>query len=423
MGGSGLVRRVSGFLVLLLAVSACSQGARSVTLPPSTTVPSGGPGGSVVVAQGDRLEARRWERPEVDVEVAGAVRIEPGTDIQSVVDDYPPATTFVLATGVHRAQSINPRSGDVFLGEEGAVLDGEYAREYAISWHDVDNPVRDVVVKGLTVERYATPVQQGTIGGGGGMDWLIEGNEIRSSKGGGVEIGSGTRVIDNFVHDNEQIGLHIGSPTVGVLVEGNEIAFNNREGLHDMAWEAGGAKFVMTRDLTVRRNYVHDNTGPGLWTDGDNVGTVYEGNVVVGNVGPGILHEISYEATIRGNLVEGNASGFYFGGILVSSSRGVEVTGNTVIGNNGGIAAIQDERGSGNDGPYVTSGLRVTGNSLAYTEGWTGIRDNIGDGAVFGRDNTFLSNSYEVPDGARGWMWNGDEVRFQEWSGFHPGDG
>jgi hypothetical protein len=420
MGGQGARSVVC---VALIALAAACSPAPGVETRPPTTVALGDPGGSVVVVESGTLAAKRWQRPEVDSDQPGAIRIEPGTGIQSVVDGHPPGTTFVLATGVHRSQSITPRTGDVFLGEAGAVLDGEYALEYAISWHDVNNPVRGVVIRGLVFERYATPLQQGTIGGGGGVDWLIEGNEVRLSRGGGIEIGSGSRVIDNYVHDNEQIGLHIGSPTVGVLVEGNEIAFNNREGLHDMAWEAGGAKFVMTRDLTVRGNYVHDNMGPGLWTDGDNVGTLYEGNVVAGNVGPGIFHEISYEATIRDNLVEGNAFGFYFGGILISSSRGVEVTGNTVRGNNGGIAAVQDDRGMGEDGPYHVGSLLVRGNTIAHVAGWTGVLDNVGDGEVFDREISFSSNRYEVPEGAEAWMWEGGLLDGPGWLAAHPADG
>ena len=70
-----------------------------------------------------------------------------------------------------------------------------------------------------------------------------------------------------------------------------------------MYWEAGGTKFARTRDLVVRRNFVHHNRGPGLWTDIDNVRTLYEANRVEDNGEAGILHEISYAAVIRNNVV------------------------------------------------------------------------------------------------------------------------
>jgi hypothetical protein len=52
------------------------------------------------------------------------VDIEPGEDIQAVVDAHAPGTTFRLRSGVHRMQTIAPRDRDTFIGESGAVLSG-----------------------------------------------------------------------------------------------------------------------------------------------------------------------------------------------------------------------------------------------------------------------------------------------------------
>jgi putative cell wall-binding protein len=54
----------------------------------------------------------------------GGVRVEVGQSLQGVVDAHPPGTHFVIASGVHRLQSVVPRSGDRFTGEPGAVLNG-----------------------------------------------------------------------------------------------------------------------------------------------------------------------------------------------------------------------------------------------------------------------------------------------------------
>lgn len=56
--------------------------------------------------------------------VEGAVRIEVGADIQAIVDSHSTGTTFILASGIHRMQTITPRDNDVFIGEIGAVLSG-----------------------------------------------------------------------------------------------------------------------------------------------------------------------------------------------------------------------------------------------------------------------------------------------------------
>src|SRR5262245_11249109 len=53
-----------------------------------------------------------------------SLTILPGEDVQARVNVAPPGSTFILKSGVHRLQSIVPRSGDRFVGEAGTVLSG-----------------------------------------------------------------------------------------------------------------------------------------------------------------------------------------------------------------------------------------------------------------------------------------------------------
>ena len=55
---------------------------------------------------------------------AQSAEIYPWQNIQQVIDNYPAGTTFYLKSGVHRMQTITPRSGDRFIGEAGSVLSG-----------------------------------------------------------------------------------------------------------------------------------------------------------------------------------------------------------------------------------------------------------------------------------------------------------
>jgi hypothetical protein len=55
---------------------------------------------------------------------AGAVELSPGDDIQAAVDANPPGTTFHLAAGLYRTQSVRPKDGDAFIGSAGAVMNG-----------------------------------------------------------------------------------------------------------------------------------------------------------------------------------------------------------------------------------------------------------------------------------------------------------
>src|SRR3990172_2006229 len=62
---------------------------------------------------------------------AATVRITPGANIQNAINSNPAGTTYILASGVHRATFTNvnqihiaPKAGDIFEGETGAVLSG-----------------------------------------------------------------------------------------------------------------------------------------------------------------------------------------------------------------------------------------------------------------------------------------------------------
>lgn len=55
---------------------------------------------------------------------AAEVHVAPGTDIQVLINDRPEGTVYRLKPGVHRLQSIVPRSGDTFIGEDGTILNG-----------------------------------------------------------------------------------------------------------------------------------------------------------------------------------------------------------------------------------------------------------------------------------------------------------
>ena len=99
----------------------------------------------------------------------------------------------------------------------------------------------NVTIRGLVIEKYATPLQKGVVrGGGGSTGWLVEDNEIRYNQGIGVKSGTGWRVVDNFLHHNQQYGLSgIGA---NMVIEGNEIAFNNYQ--NNGGGNAGGSKWV-----------------------------------------------------------------------------------------------------------------------------------------------------------------------------------
>ena len=52
------------------------------------------------------------------------ISVTPGQNLQALVNEYPPATTFSLAAGVYRFQSVVPQNYDSFVGQPGAILSG-----------------------------------------------------------------------------------------------------------------------------------------------------------------------------------------------------------------------------------------------------------------------------------------------------------
>jgi hypothetical protein len=202
----------------------------------------------------------------------------------------------------------------------------------------------------------------------------------------------------------------------------NEDSWNNYAGFSN-TWEAGGSKFWTTTNLLVQGNYVHDNNGPGLWTDFENVGTVYTENIVINNLLEGIKHEVSYSSTISNNTVMGNGNTstvwLWNAQIELQNSSDGEIYGNTVevpTGGGNGIALINQNRGSGTLGPFVAANDHVHDNTVTYmgSNGYSGIVDDTGGSSPIG--NSFDSDRYILQVGSRSlglWDWFGP----MDWNG------
>lgn len=292
------------------------------------------------------------------------VSVSPATDLQGLIDAYGPGTTFCLQPGVYRlSRAIVPKSHDRIQGAPGSVLNGSK------------------VVTGF--------VQSGSY-------WVA------------VAANTGVVIRGNHLHHNGQYGI-VGS-AADILVENNEIAFNNTEGF-DPKWDAGGSKFSRTTNLRLIGNHVHDNYGPGLAADADNRATLYERNTVRANTGPGIVHEISYTATVRGNVLENNASAtagksiWWGADLLMYDAVDVDIYDNAITSRNNAVGLVDIARGSGPYGTYETRNVRVHDNEIRMASGTTGL---VGSDATFSKGNSFQNNRYHLADLAgRYFEWRG----------------
>jgi hypothetical protein len=320
------------------------------------------------------------------------------------VDDAPLQRVANLSDVIPGKWSLDYDAGKIYLADNPSG----HKIEISVTPHAFYGSASNVTIRGLIIEKYAAAAQAGAINNftadEGPTRWVVAENEVRLCHGGGVQLGAGGQLLRNKIHHNGQIGV-VGRGQ-DILIDGNEIAHNNFAG-YDYNWEAGGTKFLLTENLMVRNNYVHDNRGPGLWTDGDNYNVVYEHNRTTGNTIAGIFHEISFRAVIRFNTIENDGinprGGAYGAGIFVSASANVEVYGNNVTNCMNGIRGFQEDRGSNRRSgkPYLVQNLYVHDNIITQTSGIAAGILKVGkfDNSIFTSwNNRFENNTYNLVD-------------------------
>lgn len=282
----------------------------------------------------------------------------------------------------------------------------------------------NVTITGLIVEKYANLAQHGAIDNrynnsdAGGDNWVISGNEVRLNHGVGIKVGKNARVERNNIHHNGQLG--VGAVGSGSLFEGNEIAYNG-DIPYEVDWERGATKFAETTNVQLINNYVHHNYGPGLWADLNCKDMLFADNTIVGNSKAGIYYEISYDAVIRDNYLEGNGLAFdpwlWGGGIVISSSPNVEIYGNTVVNNGDGIGAVEQDRSSdpARYGPLQIRNLYVHDNNVTMSQGLTGVAQDHGNNAIFSsQNNRFENNTYNIGSG-NFFEWDNGQRTYDAW--------
>jgi hypothetical protein len=313
-------------------------------------------------------------------------------------------------------------SGNIYLADN----PNGHKVEVSVTTYAFNTTGSNVTLKNLIIEKYANPSQTGAVcPQQSNCSWTIDSNEIRLNHGGGIRVGSNAKVLNNYIHHNGQIGiLGLGS---GIVVDGNEIAFNNDAG-YSYSWEAGGTKFLYTNNVIIRNNYSHDNRGPGLWTDYNNFFMTFESNRVERNKDFGIATELCMDGTIRYNYVAGTTSDFHptrlwnNGGVGIIDTRRDHVYGNTLFNNAAGIVGVRTTR----SGPLPGSG----GETAALSD--MDIHDNlviqptnIAAGAVDANDpaiytslnNRYRNNTYKIGSlTGNSYQWPGSMTSAQ-WQG------
>jgi parallel beta-helix repeat protein len=352
---------------------------------------------------------------------SGAFDIFPGQSIQAAVDNNVAATTFCIKAGVHSiTASIIPKSGDVFVGEYGAILDGSGwtttdANQGAFRAHDcttcvpaITQDIDNVTIRNLVIRNMP---QRGIHAFLSPDHWIVEFNDIGPAKV-GVMVSSGSIVRNNFIHGNTNGGYLVWK-AADVLFQANQFAYNGP-----------GQKILATSNVTFRGNWSHHNND-GIWFDTENTSSLIEGNLVEDNWRNGIFYEVSSGATIRNNVIRRSNDS----GIILSTAKNVEVYGNTLEDNFRGIQLFLNcSAVGGGTLKYDLTNDFVHDNSIKVgtkVGSWANTLNSLSSCTatqvapyVNGLKNlTFDRNTYTVPsvDGQY-WLWGYQAFKYwNEW--------
>jgi parallel beta-helix repeat protein len=334
------------------------------------------------------------------------VEINVEDDAQRVVSGHPPGTTYIVKAGIHlRNFSVQPKSGDTFCGEPGAVLDGGRSLPSAFYGGASNVTLDSITVRDYESGRQGAAIQPESRASG----WVVRNVSALYNSWAGLLVADGMRILGGHYNDNDQLGIG-GNEATGIVLDGldgdpatldgPELARNHTLRA-PCEFEGGGMKWDVGQ-VTVRNAYVHDNDCRGLWADINAHNALIENNLVEGNRREGIFYEISQDATIRNNRVYRNgiraANGWHWdAGILVNASFNVEVYGNRLSGNYNGITGVQQDRPDSTRSEHLLDNLQVYDNLICATGAGghpTGVvADN---GANLGaRDINFTRNTIQ----------------------------
>ena len=352
---------------------------------------------------------------------ADTILVYPGDDINSIVDNNPEGTTFIIKSGIHRMQEIWPKNGNTFLGETGAIINGgrvltEFEQDGGLyyapnqtqeGWY----PSSDICLEGwercnrpedLFFDneplRHVTSLEDVATG-----KWFFdydadriyfsdnpEGHVIETSITNMAIHNSGADVtIKNLLIEKYAVAIPAGAvgccdpPPVNWLLENNEIRLNH------------GAGVVVGSQSIVINNYIHHN-----------------GHLGIAAVGNDILLEAN---EISHNVYTGVDCGWECGGGKFSLTDKLSVVGNYVHHNNGtGIWTDTDNTNVLYEGNWVwwnarqgiqheisqnvvikNNDVRYNGNGNVWLWGSQILIQNSRDAEIY--DNTIIIHGSEFP--------------------------
>lgn len=352
-----------------------------------------------------------------------AILVAPGQSLQSLTNQAPAGSTFWLLAGEHRVSGpVTPKSGNVYLGELGAVLDGTGWSSTDIddaAFKALNQDVDDVHIENLVIRNmpsYGIQAYRNF-----SDRWIVFHCEIHHCRS-GLSVPSGSTVQNCWIHhcagnpneSNPSLrgGGYVFDQCDDVRFEHNQVGPEN--GLEQ--------KFLMGLRLVCLGNWFHHNQGDGFWIDGEGNGSLVEGNLAEFNGRTGYTIEAGLEVEFRHNTSRNNAAS----GLLLSMSRNCTVHHNTFDNDRFPFDLFLNCDSLTEGYPWEPD-LRdntLTYNSITFgpLSEYATILSWISGGTCYPpyvsneKNNTFDYNTYTMSDGPR-WLWGGQHLNFAGWQG------
>ncbi|TFV86606.1 right-handed parallel beta-helix repeat-containing protein [Blastococcus sp. CT_GayMR16] len=239
------------------------------------------------------------------------------------------------------------------------------------------------VVRGIGVQRYATPVPDKGAVRLSAPDVTVENVVIRDNATQAVLVGGVNEGVRNTLRNvtierNGMLGIE--APYAdGLVLDAVRVVGNNTEHFN-MAPVAGGVKIGRSRNITVTDSVFADNLGTGLWFDESVYNVTATGNDILRNAGNGLSFEISSKGLIADNIVAGNGQV----GLKINNASSMDIWNNTVVDNGGRpMWVVQDRRLASNlSTPGHDPRQNLPDPSVTWLLGPVTIRNNVIGGGV-----------------------------------------
>lgn len=331
------------------------------------------------------------------------VVIAPGDDWQAVVDATAPGSTFVIEPGVHRAASVVVRSGDRFVGRDGAVMDGSRTVE---DWtRDGDRWTSDGVQP--TADEPRGDLQDGWAQHGYPEELFLDGERLLHVAG-PDDVGPGSWWFDvageRLVLGEDPTGHEVAISVVPFAFRGPMTTDVSIEGLEVRRYatpsQRGAIDALEATDWIVRGVDVHHNHGVGVRVDRGMVladsRIADNGQIGVSGAQSSAGHDrpiVVVNNEISGNGVLRYTPYWESGGVKLTHAEAAVVHDNVVVGN-GGVGIWYDLDSSGG----VITDNEVRDNAAA------GIFYEISDRGTIAR-NVVTDNGHDVPADLAAGIW------------------